>query len=49
MPDLVIRPEDTERVIVEKLVQLIRLCAERGIRIHDLMREALDICDIEAG
>ena len=40
---------DIEAVIRTKLVELIRLSTEHGIRIETLMREALDLCDPEIG
>jgi len=38
---------DIENVIRMKLIELIRLGAEHGIRIEHLMYEALDLCDAE--
>jgi len=47
MSNLTIVPTDTEDAIVAKLVQLIRLCQERGIDLDLLMDEARRIHDGE--
>jgi hypothetical protein len=38
---------DIEAMIRDKLIELIRLSADHGIRIDALMYEALDLCDVE--
>ena len=47
MTDNLPNRSDVEATIRTKLIELIRLSTERGIRIETLMREALDICDPE--
>lgn len=47
MTDRLPNHRDIEAVIREKLIELVRLSAEHGIRIDTLMYEALDLCDVE--
>lgn len=37
----------TQEIILAKLVELIRLCAARGIHVEGLMRRAISQCDAE--
>ena len=41
------KPSDIEALIRSKLIELVRLGSEHGIRIEALMREAIELCDAE--